>query len=66
VRDDSAHGTGRGVYACMSSSCIEAVMNRGRFERFSRSLAKKDKKPVEMEKGARAEGDRRRSGRYRG
>ncbi len=32
LRDDSGHEAGRGAYACKSSSCIEALMNRKRVE----------------------------------
>jgi len=33
VRADSGCRAGRGAYACKVSSCVEALMERGRFER---------------------------------
>ena len=36
VRDDSGSRAGRGAYACKASSCVEALMDRRRFERIFR------------------------------
>ncbi len=43
-RDDSGHEAGRGAYACKGSSCIEALVNRKRFETVFRVPRERRKK----------------------